>query len=119
MDRARNQFLAGAGFAEEQDGDVGRRRANDQLQHPLERRRAANQPVRGDPAARVAHGLERFDEVTDAPVAIPDRRRLDIDMLLAARGVVEVQHALRRTGGLAVSEGTGFAGLIAGHLDAV
>lgn len=78
-------------------------------------------PVSGRPApaplptaAGLANDAHGFDKVGNPPLIIANRRRLDIDMLLAARGVMQVQHALLGAGIKALAQRAEFTALIAG-----
>ena len=111
-----DQFLAGAGFPKQEDGGIRIGNTQDFLQHPDERRRTPDQTLRRRPATGLANDTHGFDEIGDLPGAIPNRRSLDIDMLLAARGVMQMQDTLRRAGLQTQLQRTRLTGLIAGHI---
>ncbi len=75
--------------------------------------------MRRRPAAGLANDAHGFDEVDDLPLIIANRRRLDIDMFLAARRVMQVENALRRAGFKTLPERTGFASLVTRHIEMV
>jgi len=115
MDGMGDQFLAGTGFTKQDDGGIGRRHAQHLFQHANEGRRPADQALRRGPAARLADDAHGLDEIGDLPAIVADRRRLDIHMLVAARRVVQMQHALWLPGFQALLQRAGFTRLIAGH----
>ena len=87
------------------------------FEHRDEGRRTPDQALRGCPAAGLADDAHGFDEIDDLPLIVANRRRLDVDMLLAARRVMQVQDALRRPVLEALLERACFAGLVAGHVE--
>ena len=93
-----NQLLSGAGLAEQQHAGIRSGDTQDALEHGHEGRRATDQALRRRPAAGLANDTHGLDEVDDLPRVVADRRRFDIDVLLAARRVVKMQDALRRPG---------------------
>ena len=117
MDGASHQFLAGPGFAEQHDGRIGIGDTQDLLQHGNEGRRAADQALRRRPAARLTDDAHGLDKIGDSSLVVAYRRRLDGDMLLAVRCVVQMQDALRIAILQAQLERTGFARLVARHIE--
>ena len=117
MDGVGDQFLAGSRFAEQQYGGIGMGDAQHFFQHRDEGRRTPDQALRGRPAAGLADDTHGFDEIDDLSLIVANRRRFDIDMLFAARRVMQVQDALRRPVLEALLERARLAGLVAGHVE--
>ena len=119
VNHAGDEFLARAGFAQQHDRGFRGCGACDQPEHAREGRRTSNQPLRRRPAAGMAHHAHRFDEIADAAGIVAHRRCFDIDMLLAARRLMQMQHAPAMPIFAGAQQGAGFAGLVAGRVEAV
>jgi hypothetical protein len=64
---------------------------------PIKAGERPTRPCAAGPATGLANDAHGFDEVDDLPLVVTDRRGLNVNVLLAARGVVQVEDALRRT----------------------
>ena len=111
------QFLAGTGFSKQQNGRIGVGDPQHLFQHGDKGRRAPDQPLRRRPRTGLTDNAHGFDEIDDLPLIVTNRRRFDIDVLFAARRVMQVQDALRCAGIETLPQGAGFAGLITGHIE--
>ena len=117
--RPGQQFLAGAGLSHQQHAGFGRPHTRHQFQHLLERRCAADQAMRHGFTLRHAQGLHLLDEPGQFTVTIAQRHEFDVDVGLALRGVMQVQHALGLCGLSRARQGAALAGLVAGHAEVV
>ncbi len=61
------------------------------------------------------HGLQQFHEVLELALCIQQGQQLHVHVLLAARRLVDVQHAFALAGGQRLLQRTLLAGLVAGH----
>jgi hypothetical protein len=81
--------------------------------------RATNQALGGRAAAGVANHAHGFDEIADMAGIVTYRRRFDIDVLFAARRLVQMQDAPGLAVSPAIPQGAGFASLVAWHREMV
>ena len=110
-----HQLLSTPRLPFEKNHRLGFRDARDERQHPLKRRRTSDQPLPGRKSSRLIHANHLLDEIGDFSTAIADRREFNIDVLLAARCVVQVQDTLQLPRFKASCQRASFAGLIAWH----
>ena len=111
-----DQFFSGAGFAVEQDADVGGSGLSDLVHHMLERRGLALQAVSFGDALGHLDRLDFFHETGDFPGFVFDGSQFDTDIFLAVGGMVHVQDTFGLAGSPAFRQWTGFAGAVAGHV---
>jgi len=119
VDGARDQFLAGARLAHQQHGGFGGAHAADQLQHLAESGRAPDQSVLALHAFGPMQLLHPFDEKRLLAQCVHQRNELDVDVGLAMRGVVQVQHPFALPGFPGHGHGAAFARLVARALEVV
>jgi hypothetical protein len=116
---ARHQFLAGAGFTQQQHGGLRWRHAGHQGQHALKSRSAPNQALRMGLSMGHLQGLHAFHEEGLFAVGIAQRRQLDIDVFLALGRVVQVQYSFALARFTRLYQGAGLACLVARHMEMV
>ena len=114
-----HQFLASAGFPQQQHAGPGRGHPGHQFQHAPEGRGTADEGVAPGLVPGHPQALHLFHEAENLPPGIEDRGELDIDVLLAMGRVVEMQHPFPLAGRKAGCQGARLPGLIAGDLVAV
>jgi hypothetical protein len=93
--------------------------ARHQFQHLLEGRRAADQALRRGLALRHAQRLHLLDEPGLLARGVAQRHEFDVDVGLALRRVVQVQHALALARFARARQRAALAGLVAGHAEVV
>jgi hypothetical protein len=119
MHRLSHQFLAGAGLTLQQHRGFGGRHAQNLGQHAVEAWGTPHHSLRRRLSGGLFDHLHGLDEIQQLPVLAANRCRLHGHMLLAARRVMQVQHAPGLTALLTQTQWTGFARLITGHGEVV
>ena len=119
VNRLGNQFLAGAGLAQQQHRGLRRRNARHQRQHVLKGRRPPDQPLGRRLPLRHPQSLHFFDEKSLFPFGIQQRCQLDVDVLLALGRVVQVQHTLALAGSAGLRQRARLTGLVTRHVEVV
>ncbi|EXI71617.1 MAG: hypothetical protein AW10_04272 [Candidatus Accumulibacter appositus] len=89
-----DQLLAGTRLPLQQHGCVRRRHPRDQFHHLHEGWRTADQTLDVTKTGCSRQGLQLLDVIHDFAAGVADRRQLDVLEALAARRVMEMQHAL-------------------------
>lgn len=110
------QLLAGPGLAQQQHRQHRWAHPLHCSQRGIEGRRPADQAIGAWAGGGMAHGAQPLDKGDNLARLIQDRSQLDIDMLLAARRVMDVQHPVGALEFERTLHRAMLAGLVAGHL---